>query len=111
MDGQMTIFDFLKDETDFRTMPKEEVINILCQRTGIKLVYDNYLQEYSCKIGKVKITADIETYLTSFDDDGPVKKGNKFIGVSWSHGTSGGSSPCDSIDEAVEFIQRHKRGG
>lgn len=109
-DGQMSIFEFLPQEDDFCTMPEAEVMEIISQRIGVKLQYTNYsnkydkLHDYSAKVGKMNINASIDTYVTTLGGDSKVIEGHKFISVGWGNSTSGGGRPCDSIDEAVEYL-------
>lgn len=105
MEGQMSIFEFLPQTADFCTMPEAEVMDIISQRIGVRLKYDSYFNEYSAKIGKMEISAKISSY--KLTHHGSMKiSGNRHIGCSWQKSTEGGGSPCDSIDEAVEYFQK-----
>lgn len=104
MKGQMSIFEFLPQESDFSSMPESEVMDEISQRIGVRLVYDSRMEEYSAKVGKTKISAEIDTYSCTHEGSATIIKGNKFIGAGWSRSTEGGGRPCDSIDEAVEYL-------
>lgn len=104
MVGQMSIFDFLPQESDFMSMPESEVMEKISQRIGVRLVFDSRMEEYSAKVGKTKISAEIDTYSCTHEGSATIIKGNKFIGAGWSRSTEGGGRPCDSIDEAVEYL-------
>ena len=108
MDGQMTIFEFLPQESDFAAMPEAQVIRIISDRIGIELKYTEYgdFHEYSAKVGKLTITAKISTYLCTHGESGTVIDGHKFISVGYGNSNGGAGSPCDSIDEAVEFLKK-----
>jgi hypothetical protein len=106
MQGQMTIFEFLPQEADFVTIPEAQVMEIISQRIGVKLTWDSHLKEYQAKVGKVKITAEIDTYSCTHEGSETLIEGHKFIGAGWGMSTEGGGRPCDSIDEAVEYLQK-----
>jgi len=106
MKGQMTIFEFLPQEADFVTMPEAQVMEIISQRIGVKLTWDNHLGEYAAKIGKIRISAEIDTYSCTHEGSETLIEGHKFIGAGWGMSTEGGGRPCDSIDEAVEYLQK-----
>lgn len=105
MNGQMTIFEFLPQEADFATMPEARVMEIISQRIGVNLVYDNHLEEYAAMVGKVKISAEISTYSCTHEGSETLIAGHKFISVGWSMSTEGGGGPKDSIDDAVSYLQ------
>ena len=102
--GQMTIFDFLPQTADFATMPEAEVMAVISERIGIRLLWDSHLEEWAAKVGKTKLTAEIGTYKCTHDGTEMIA-GHKFIGCGWGRSTSGGGSPCNSIDEAVEYLK------
>ena len=104
MIGQMTIFEFLQQESDFSSMPESEVMDAISQRIGVRLLWDKHMEEYSAQVGKTKISAEIDTYSCTHEGSATIIKGNKFIGAGWSRSTEGGGRPCDSIDEAVEYL-------
>lgn len=104
MDGQMTIFDFLPQEADFTSMPESEVMDAISQRIGVRLVLDKHLEEYSAKVGKRKISAEIDTYSCTHEGSATIIEGHKFISVGWADSNGGGGRPCNSIDEAVEYL-------
>ena len=106
MPHQMTIFEFLPQEADFVTMPEEKVIEIIGKRIGLKFSYDSYTGEYTATIGKMRISVGISTYKVTHEGSQTMISGHKFIGAGWGNHTEGGGRPCDSIDEAVEYLQK-----
>lgn len=104
MVGQMSIFEFLPQASDFMSMPESEIMDTISRRIGVKLAWDSHLEEYSAKVGKTKIRAEIDTYSCTHDGSETIIEGHKFIGTGWSRSTEGGGRPCDSIDEAVEYL-------
>ena len=106
MQGQMTIFEFLPQEADFVTMDLEQVAEIISNKVGVKLNYDDYLEEYMGTVGKIKITVGMSTYKVTHEGSETLIAGHKFIGAGWGMSTEGGGRPCDSIDEAVEYLQK-----
>lgn len=104
IDGQMSIFEFLPQESDFSSMPESEVMDTISQRIGVRLVWDTHLEEYFAKVGKTKITAEIDTYSCTHEGSATIIEGHRFIGAGWQRSTEDGGRPCDSIDEAVEYL-------
>ena len=104
MQGQLSIFDFLEPTDDFRAMTEKEVMDIISERIGVRLKWDGFFEQYCAKIGKIKIFAEIDYY---------VMDGFKYIGVSWQGATEGGASPCNSLDDAVKYLQTNiaRHGG
>lgn len=109
MEGQMTIFEFLPQTADFCTMPESEVMEIISKRIGVKLVRESEpkFKEriYRAKIGKVNLSACIGTYSVTHEGSQTLIAGHKHIGCGWGTSKEGGGSPCNSIDEAVEYLQ------
>lgn len=105
LDGQMSIFEFLPQESDFSSIQESEVMDAISQRIGVRLVWDKHLEEYSAKVGKTKISAEMVTYSCTHEGSATIIEGHKFIGAGWQKSTEGGGRPCDSIDEAVEYLQ------
>ena len=106
MKGQMTIFEFLPQEADFVTMDLNQVAEIIGNKVGVKLNYDDYLEEYIGTVGKIKITVGMSTYKVTHEGSETLIAGRKFISAGWGMSTEGGGRPCDSIDEAVEYLQK-----
>ena len=106
MDGQMSIFEFLQQESDFSSMPESEVMDAISQRIGVRLLWDKHLEKYSAMVGKTKISSEMGTYSCTHEGSETIIAGHKFIGAGWQRSTEGGGRPCDSIDEAVEYFER-----
>lgn len=108
MNGQMTIFDFLKPTypDDLNTLPEEEMVRIVGEALGIKFNYDDFFESYKYKKGIVTLTIGYSNY--SLPDNTA-----RFIGCGYdwalANDRQGGGRPCDSIEEAVNYLQRHRR--
>jgi len=61
-------------------------------------------KEFIAKLSKKDYLEVSEGHYSTMDE----KNGQRFIGVGYSFGTSGGGAPCDSIDEAVNYLRRRK---
>lgn len=107
----MTIFDFLPADPlpDFRTTDFEEVVQIIGERVGLKFCKGEFIndyvdcyQEYVATKGNITVTMFLDEYWDGRD---------KFISLDIvEKGVSGGAgSPCDSIEEAIEYISRKIR--
>ena len=105
MVGQMSIFEFLPQEADFCDMPEDAVMEIVSQRIGVRLVRDPEYKNYRATVGKVRITAKISNYTVTHEGSETVIAGHKHIGCGWGTSKEGGGRPCDSIDDAVDYLQ------
>ena len=107
MDGQMTIFDFLKvdDDVCLDDMTDEDLMQKMYEATGLKFVLDASSSEaigcnyYKCKRKNRVYECYFDNY--SFGD----KK--RFISVAFNEPLRGSASPCDSLSEAIETMQRY----
>lgn len=103
MMGQMSIFD-LMDRIVLEDMSEEEMIAEVMRSTGLEFKLQEYpgykttIHEYECKYKGAKFTCNYSKY---FDD------GARFISCGYSRRKNyeGAGSPCDSIDEAVDFFK------
>lgn len=102
--GQMTIFDFLpQPDDDLETLPEEEMVRRISEAIGMTfkpVVYEYGFKEYVAKISKH------EKYTIQYDNYLGINDNRRFIGVGWTYRTSGGGSPCDSVQEAVDWFKR-----
>ncbi len=105
MKGQMTVWDFLEYKA-LADMSEDEIVSEVSKRTGLNFKPDIKLSDgetwFQAKKGKTIYNIHISTYC---DTD------IRFIGVGWDEKTSGGGSPADSIDEAVDYFLRKTGGG
>lgn len=112
MDGQMSIFDFIKDAPiSLEDLPEHEMIMKLQEATGLQFERKDYsgkygdgLYEYEARRYGARFTAQYDNYV--IDDC------RRFIGVGYDIGKCGGGSPCDSLEEAIkrmkEWMERAK---
>ena len=105
-DGQMTIYEFLPQSADFCTMKADEVIDIIGQRIGVRFVWDEELGEYFSQLGKLRLHASIDKYTVTHHGSETLIAGHKHISCGWQMPTEGGGKPCNSIDEAVSYLQK-----
>ena len=98
---QMSIFDFIQEpEENLEEMDEEEIIRKIEEGTGLRFRlnprFGNY---YEYKINKTLFYIHISRY--EMEDNQ-----NRFIGVGWEKGSSGGSAPRDSVKEAVSWLKK-----
>lgn len=105
MQGQMSIWDFLGDEKTqegFFDLTDKEIAEVIGERLGVCFVYNNYLEHWEYKIKK-KSRIDLSKSKYSLAGE---KNGQPFISAGWDYkSTEGGGCPCDSIDEAVNYLR------
>ena len=94
MDGQISIFDYL-GRLEIESKTEKEIALEIGEKTNLKFEWDDLVDGYMAYKGKIQFYVAIETYTTS---------GIKFIGVGWNTATVGGASPCNSIDEATNYL-------
>lgn len=109
MSKQMDIFDLMAPEDikakDFRTMTIEEIADYLGDLLGLKFTYNETFGEYVAKVGKRTLDVHLSTYSLGLNDE---KSGKPFISCGWSETGAGEGSPCDSLEEAYNFLRRAK---
>ena len=98
--GQLSIFDYMKPK-ELYDLSEAEMIKRLSERTGLNFIYvplrwTETKGEYKATVKKAEFTAGYDCYADSM---------TRFIAIEWAVFTSGGGSPCDSIDEAVERLK------
>lgn len=67
MDNQMTIFDFLPEDTevkDFTKMTIEETAAYIGNRLGLTFRWNSFLEHYEAKYKKLKLDLIYSTYIT-----------------------------------------------
>jgi hypothetical protein len=104
MDGQMTIFDYLKsDEEDLETLPIEYMIKRVEEATGL-----NFMDSYKLPSGSVRYEAKIKKVVFTIGYDRALWKsweGKRFISAGYMVGTRYGSdAPYTSLKFAIEMI-------
>ena len=106
MNEQMSIFDFIQPDTgrDLETISEQEMVDIASHATGIVFIYRDDITGWESKEGKMTYTVRMSRY--TLDD-----RKDRFISCGWTdqrHGYSGHGSPCDSLDEAIEFFNKKR---
>lgn len=106
MEGQMSIFDFLEPEqADFHKMTLADIADYIGEQLGVMFIYNNHLGQYECNIGKKYILSlELSTYWTNDH-----RNGEKFISAGhqlFKGSYTGGGCPCDSLEEAVEYLRK-----
>ena len=91
-EGQMSMFDSLE------MLPEEDMIAKLERRTGIKFKYRDDFWGWEWKKKGCTIRVEYSRY---FGEE------ERFISCSLDYKNGGSSCPCDSIDEAVDRINRY----
>lgn len=100
---QLSIFDFLKPETtetDIELLPVEEIARIIGEQLGLAFHKDKF-GYYSAKANGTTYEISKATYLTHDE-----RYGKAFISCGWERSHSGGGSPIDSVEEAVEWFKK-----
>lgn len=101
MDGQLTIFDWLSPDPDaIENMSEATIAERISTATGLQLTYNNKFECYQADLKKLKIIVRVEKQQYA------IPPHNEFIGVDVNNKHAGASSPCDSIDEAIKFIEK-----
>lgn len=107
---QLTIFDLIPSDEPFEGKTIEQIVTEISILVGIYFkpkVWewdDHQTVEYVAKLGKKdQLTIEEDFYQTRDE-----KNGQRFIGVEYTFGLAGGGCPCDSIDEAVQYLKRRK---
>ena len=109
IEGQMSIFDFLKPQltSTSHIEPLPSIIDKICEEAGLVLnkTYDSFFNrdEWTLKRGKFVIDVHFSQY--SCDQMDGTKKGDWFIHVGTSYPTGGSGCPCDTVEKAVRNIK------
>lgn len=105
MDGQMTLFDFLKPEyPDINSITEAEAAEIVGDSIGKTFKYNSFFEQWEVRIGRLKLSLSFDNYNLDGNTD-------RFIGVGYEKGTSGGGAPCDTIQQAVAYFNRKMTEG
>ena len=104
MNGQTTIFDFLKPEsTDIESMTDEQIAKIIGDAIGVTFKHNGWLNVYSYKTRKY----EFQIYQGHYSVDTKTnKKGDAYISCNYSCNTSGCGSPIDTIENAIDFFRK-----
>jgi len=97
---QMTIFDFLGPAyPDIKTITEAEAVRIVGDALGVRFVWSEFFQEWESVKGKVKLSLNYSHYNLTDNHD-------LFLGAGYAYRTGGGGRPCDSIKEAIAYLER-----
>lgn len=102
--GQLTIFDFLRSRSEIEALSIEEIAAIVGEALGVtfqkgKLRTDS--EYYEAEIGRrIKITVDKSQYSPEINNS------RWFCGADIQAGTSGAGAPCDTIEEAIKWFRK-----
>lgn len=108
-EGQMDIFDFLQQD-EFNTMTLKDAAAYLSKKTGLKFKQVSWMKTdgdealmYEAKKKDVVVNIAFSHYAPE------VREGKRFLGVDvdqkkWPY--HGASSPCESMEEALTFLQK-----
>lgn len=103
MNGQMSIFDFLKPaERTLDDIPESEMVWQIANATGLDFRFVNDFWGWQAKVKKVTFSVQYDNY--HMDDNK-----RRFIGADWNTTAQGSSRPCDSLQEAIEFFKAAKK--
>lgn len=99
MDGQMSIWDFIKPkELSLDDIPEAEMVRQISAATGLDFKYIDDFWGWQVKVKKVTFAVKYDNYRMEDNTD-------RFIGADWQTTTQGSSVPCDSIPRAIKFFQ------
>lgn len=100
MNEQLSFFD-IEGYPDFRCLSLRELAQVIGDALGVKL--EEYEGRARAQLGKLEISVGLSKYAPS------VHNGEPHVSAWWEYrgnGYEGGGAPCDSIEEAVEFLRR-----
>ena len=97
--GQMTIFDFLKENT-LDSFTGKEIIAKVAAAVGIDFQYSKLFNDYRAKIKGVTYSLEVSNY--SYGEH------KRCILIGADMPKRGCGRPCDSIEEAIAGIEHYK---
>lgn len=99
MEGQMTIFDFIKVETpnSLDDLPEIDMVNMIARAVGLNF-QPHDVSGWRDKRKGTEYTVKYSHY--SIGDHA------KFISCGYGNNKGGAGSPCDTVDEAISFFKR-----
>ena len=99
MDGQMTLMDWCGNE-HLDGISEEQMAKIIGQAVGMEFKYRDELFGWEYKKGKLLCRVQYDNY-------NMMDSHRLFIGVDIHTTHSNCSAPCDTLDEAINFIKKH----
>ena len=97
MNEQISIYSLLPTP-DINDISEAEAVQIVGERLGVRFSYNDFFERWEGKRGRITMALSYSHY---FPD---IFEGRLFLGADYHYGDGGGSSPCDGIDEAVEYL-------
>ena len=98
---------FVSRTPNFDTMSIEEAVKMVEEGTGLKFKPTDWSpngeQEYEAKVGKSKVSIHFSHYAEG------IHGARRHLGLSIQHSTGGFGSPCDSVEEVIEQINKRQR--
>lgn len=98
---------FVSRTPNFNTMSIEEAVQMVEEGTGLKFKPTDWStngeQEYEAKVGKSKVSIHFSHYAEG------IYGARRHLGLSIQHSTGGFGSPCDSVEEVIEQINKRQR--
>lgn len=98
---------FVSRTPNFDTMSIEEAVKMVEEGTGLKFKPTDWSpngeQEYEAKVGKTKVDIHFSHYAEG------IHGARRHLGLSIQHSTGGFGSPCDSVEEVIEQINKRQR--
>ena len=101
--GQMSLFDLMPQES-LETIPEEVMVERIGAAIGVKFTKDKFFDDYRAKVGRSVLSVEYQRYNT-LDE----RNGQRFIGCEVQERNCGAGSPCDSIQESINWFMERKR--
>ena len=99
-DGQLSLWDIVPpNNQDFQLISHDETVRLISEAVGLDFKYRDDFWGYEAKKGKVRMSIEFSHY-RGINNDKP------YIGCDINTNTAGCSSPCDSIEEAIQFFKK-----
>lgn len=99
-DGQMSIYDFMKPTyPDINDIPEEEAVRIVGEAIGMEFFYSTKFQDWRSLKKGIVLTMEYGHF--TLDDNHDL-----FLGTGYNTRNAGGGSPCDGIEEAINWFRR-----
>jgi hypothetical protein len=96
----MTIFDFLGPAyPDIKTITEAEAVRIVGDALGVEFTYSEFFNEWVARKGKTRLNLKYSNFNLPDNHD-------LFLGAGYAYRTGGGGRPCDSIKEAIAYLER-----
>lgn len=101
--GQISLFDWMPQllnptaYPDINTIPEAEAVRIVGEQIGVAFAYVDKFCRWQGKAGKMLLYMQYDNY--------NLPGHARFLGVGYDCRTSGGGSPCDNIQEAVDYFK------